>query len=272
MFKPSLFASIKRLWQLFKHRHVDVEQLVKSHSDMQEMLQMRSSLEELGLLAASIQHDVNNPLAVIESEIKRMKNKFQYDPEIMTHVERIEFQKMRIYEATKIIMFLRPQQDTSQKRLKINVHDFINHCIKDLKREVKTNNIVFKQSDTGSKKYYLSVHPPHIQQAITNILKNSVEAIHEAKRKTGIINIEARSDPTSTQLINIRISDNGCGLPNDFDFKSQGLFTTKADRKPNSGIGLFITNRIIEIYGGRMEFESKSGEGTSVNIFLPKAN
>ncbi|HEU0143676.1 MAG TPA: hypothetical protein VFQ47_02715, partial [Nitrososphaera sp.] len=123
MFKPSLFASIKRLWQLFKHRHVDVEQLVKSHSDMQEMLQMRSSLEELGLLAASIQHDVNNPLAVIESEIKRMKNKFQYDPEIMTHVERIEFQKMRIYEATKIIMFLRPQQDTSQKRLKINVHD-----------------------------------------------------------------------------------------------------------------------------------------------------
>jgi signal transduction histidine kinase len=272
MSKISLLTTFKQMRQLFKYRHVNIEELLESNTSMREMLQRRSSLEDIGMLTATIEHEIKNPLAVIESEIYRMKNKFQANPEIMARLERIEAQQMRIYEAANIIVFLRPPQDLSEGRLgKISINDLINGCIKDLKREVNTKDVVFK-NETRSIRYFVSAYPAHLQQVIINILKNSVEAIHEAKRKRGIISVETKFDSVATKLLKIEISDNGCGLPDDFDLVPPALFSTKGDRKPNSGLGLFITNRIIEVYGGKLEFESKHGEGTLVRIFLPKAS
>src|SRR2546423_12859969 len=133
MSKISLLTTFKRLRQLFKYWHVNIEELLESNTSMREMLQRRSSLEDIGILTATIEHEIKNPLAVIESEIDRMKNKFQANSEIMARLERIEAQQMRIYAAANIIVFLRPPQDLSEGRLqKIRINDLINACIKDL--------------------------------------------------------------------------------------------------------------------------------------------
>jgi hypothetical protein len=50
------------------------------------------------------------------------------------------------------------------------------------------------------------------------------------------------------------------------------IFTTRGDKKPNSGIGLFIGKKVLDIHDGEIEFESTVGEGTIVTLLLPEWN
>jgi signal transduction histidine kinase len=263
---------LKRIKQFFKYRHVDLDELMERHNRISNMLEQRSTFEDIGLLTASIEHEIRNPLSVIESEIDILKHKLQSHPDMITRLERIEEQKMRVFAATSIIPLLRANQGAFKKHAsKINVHDLMNSCFKAVKGEVNATNIIFKHNDF--RRYnscFINAHRPMLQQAIINILKNSVEAIREAKRERGVVNTTAGNDSRSSKSVKIEIHDNGCGIQSDLAPKLTTLFTTRGDSKPNRGIGLFITNKIIEVHGGKLEIESKVGEGTLVTIFLPK--
>lgn len=270
MSKNFLAPITKRIRQIFKYRNVDIDELMESFTRTQEMLQRRSVLEEIGLLTASIEHDIKNPLAVIESEIDQMKNRFQGYPAVIARVERIEEQKERIYAATKIIQLLRADEDFYTKSMsKTNINDLMHSCVKAVKQEMNHRNIVFRQ-DERTRDLFVFAYPPLLQQAIINILKNSIEAIHETKRGSGVIKTKLRKDHTHTELLRIEISDNGNGISDEAALKLTTLSTTKGDTRPNRGIGLFITDRIIQIHRGKLEIQSRVGEGTLVRVFLPK--
>src|SRR5438067_2110323 len=97
MIKGTLYGAIRRIIQFFNTKNTDEQNVAEDYSRMKEMLERRSTLEEIGLLTASIEHDIKNPLAVMESEIQRMKRKFQANPEVIAGLERIDEQKQRVY-------------------------------------------------------------------------------------------------------------------------------------------------------------------------------
>lgn len=100
-------------------------------------------------------------------------------------------------------------------------------------------------------------------QAMTNVLKNAVEAI-ETKAKEGdedyhgAISVEVADNALS---ILVRITDNGIGLPQDRERIIEPYVTT---REKGTGLGLAIVNKIIEEHGGEMTFTSAQGGGTTV--------
>ncbi len=102
-------------------------------------------------------------------------------------------------------------------------------------------------------------------QAMTNVLKNAVEAI-EAKAKAGtadfrgMIAVTMRQDRDS---VVVAIEDNGIGLPHDRERIIEPYVTT---REKGTGLGLAIVNKIVEEHGGEMSFASAEGGGTCVSM------
>src|SRR5687767_12719908 len=261
--------AVKRVMKLLNRKSQQEPELIQEYHRVVEQLEKRSELEEIGSLTASIEHEIKNPLAVIESELERMIMRFQHQPAVVAGLERIKEQKERIYAVTKIIPVLRADATFSEKSMvKTNIRSLVHQSIKAVKREINTRHIVFK--DNMSSDFFVNAYPPLLQQAIVNIMKNSIEAINESGRERGLINIRVRPDKLSKNLVRIEIIDNGCGIRTEDLSKVTTLFTTKSERKPNAGLGLFITNKIVKTHGGNIGIESKVNEGTSVSIILAK--
>lgn len=246
---------------------------------VQAKLSERSAMEELGKLTASIQHDIQNPLVVIDSELGKLKDRLQSYPEVLTRLRRIDEMTDKISEATTVVPLLRGSDNYFQKLMqKVALEDLINSILKVVKREMNTTNVFFrinkksesKSSPKTESKHFIRGYTPLLERAIINILKNSLEAISEAKRASGIIDIEIAEDPSSDATIRLDITDNGRGIAAEDLPKVTSLFTTRGDRKANSGIGLFISNRIMEVHKGTLKLESENGVGTKVTFLLPK--
>jgi signal transduction histidine kinase len=107
-----------------------------------------------------------------------------------------------------------------------------------------------------------------LEQAMTNVFKNAVEAICEARPHGGVVDVEVKTDVMS-EMVRVDVTDNGCGIPDENIPELATLYSTKGNKKANSGIELFITARILKLHDGRLEARSKLGEGTTVSILIP---
>jgi signal transduction histidine kinase len=105
------------------------------------------------------------------------------------------------------------------------------------------------------------VDEKYLKQALLNVIKNAIEAIHEEGE------IRIKSEPTGDGNVAIRIIDNGEGIPESRLGKIyEPYFTTK---KFGSGLGLVIVYKIINELGGSIKVKSKEGVGTTFSIILP---
>lgn len=246
-----------------------------------EKIEKKSQFVELGMLASSIKHDVNTPLATMSFDIGAMKNRFQHDTEIIKKLERLEESMERIYAIVKVVDILRGDKaffDRDQFMSKTSIFEVVHRAVRSVKNE--KSELKLKDSKNTIKvegrEIWGRAYGPMLEQVVVNIIKNSLEAISEAGRERGLIKI--RVGPTEipesdySRWVKVEISDNGCGIPEENIGKLTTLFTTRADKKPNSGIGLFIGKKILDIHNGEIKFESKLGEGTKVTLLLPEWN
>jgi signal transduction histidine kinase len=102
--------------------------------------------------------------------------------------------------------------------------------------------------------------------AITCILKNALEATESGGR----VSLEAEALPygaTNSSVVQIRVTDYGCGIPQEHLNKIvEPFFTTKKD---HDGLGLSMASRFVEMHGGFLTIDSPSGQGTEAVIRLP---
>jgi signal transduction histidine kinase len=103
----------------------------------------------------------------------------------------------------------------------------------------------------------------HLRRAIENIVRNAVQAL---PAQGGRVDVDARR--AGDELV-ITVRDNGCGiapedLPRVFD-----PFFTKGKGERGTGLGLFIAKQVVEDHDGRIEIESRLGQGTTVQVHLP---
>jgi len=239
-----------------------------STAEVQKRLEQKSVLEDIGALSASIEHDIRNPLEVMETQFLSMRRRFQSVDGAIAAVAKLEEQTKRIRATTRIIPILRGEKrfyDTFMA--KVNIKDLLNRSIKAVKTEMNANGIYFH---TTKKDFFVRAYSPMLEQAIVNILRNSVEAIHDVKPSSGQVNIRVTALPDDRQ-IGIYFEDNGGGIPESLLDEVDHLFmTTRASKKPNSGIGLFITRRILKVHGGTLEISNNDLPGATIAIYLPR--
>jgi signal transduction histidine kinase len=158
---------------------------------------------------------------------------------------------------------------------KTNVLESIHRAVRLLKseRDLTASNTLIK---VEGKNLFVRAYSEMLERVIINVIKNSLEAISEANRQRGLIRIRSRTETRYgdrfDKWVRIEISDNGCGIREADISKVTTLFTTRADAKPNSGIGMFISSRIMEIHSGIIEIDSLLDKGTTVSLVLPEWN
>jgi signal transduction histidine kinase len=117
-------------------------------------------------------------------------------------------------------------------------------------------------------RHHISGQLPRIHQLVMNLVLNACESL---SHRDQAVRLEEAADP-SRQLVGFRLTDEGCGIPDELLQRVlEPFFTTKRD-KGGTGLGLALCKRIVEEHQGELRLDSRQGEGTSVTVLFPSRN
>jgi len=225
----------------------------------QAELDKAKRLSDLGTLAATVAHELRNPLGVIKIASYNIRKKRE-NSLLDKHLDNIE---KKVSESGQIINNL-----LSYSRIKISsyekiqIYDILNECIAFAKRRFHKQNVSIVKKFKLRKKKFIEADPLQIREIFNNILTNAYQSV---SNKKGKIEISERDDGKGS--IEISFKDNGIGIgKKDLERIFEPFFTRKSK---GTGLGLTICNELVNLHGGRIDIKSKKGKGTSITVSLP---
>lgn len=231
-----------------------VRHFVRVIKDQRTQMIVTAKFSSLGVMASGIAHEINNPLAVINSKIgllRALSTKGNIDPvKLMATLEKIEGMVLRI---TKIIKGLRTfsrDSDLDEKQI-ASIRTIILDTLELCDERIKQLNIIFKL--TVPDHFFLNCRPTQISQVIMNLLNNSVDAIADLPEKW----IHVQATIKNNKLI-ISVTDSGAGIPPAVVQKMMNPFFTTKESGRGTGLGLSISKSIIQDHDGDLTYEAQS--------------
>jgi len=219
-------------------------------------------LASLGTLTAGLAHEIRNPLVAIKTLTQLLPERLD-DEEFRNQFLQIASGEVdRISSlVNELLEFARP----SDPKLELeDIDTILDGMILLVSTEMKKKQInIFK--DYSSNLPPIQVDREQIKQVFLNILLNAIEATTE----NGKISVKTRSfmKPGGELYLQIEFNDTGCGIPGEYiEDIFNPFFTTKST---GSGLGLSISNQIIQDHRGYIDVESQLGKGSSFFINLP---
>jgi len=218
-------------------------------------------LSDIGLLAATVAHELRNPLAAIQMASYNIKRKAQ-NPLLDSHLKTIE---NKIDESEQIINNLLFYSRIKPPRYEnIRISEILLESIKMAQKRFVKNKVALNFDLKSIENASIDIDPLQIKEVLGNILNNAYEAVLS---KEGKIEIRGRMDGNNVE---ITVKDNGEGIDEEIlEMIFEPFFTTKAK---GTGLGLTVCKQIIELHGGSIEITSKKNKGSVVTIRLPKKN
>ncbi|QZP36063.1 PAS domain-containing protein [Pseudomonas sp. DR48] len=221
----------------------------------------------LGELAASIAHEVNQPLAAVitnaESGLRWLNRNEPDVVEVRRAIERIIAQANRASEVVKRVRAI--SRKAAPEHRTVDVSELVNETVQLVEREIKRNKITLR--------CYIDEHAPlingdrvQLQQVIINLIINAIQAMsYHVCAPREVLIVVKRAD---TDDLGVTVRDNGPGIP---EKNISSLFEPFFTTKPKGvGMGLAICRSIIEAHGGRIWASSEPGRGASFNFSLPQ--
>lgn len=236
---------------------------LKRIRDSDENESIAQKMQSIGRLAGGIGHEINNPLMVIELCLHKLFSQVD-NPEINKTLDLIQQNTNRITKIVQNLMHL-----VGPSGIKPGNHNIINaieNTLKSVENRLVSSDIKIEVTLPEHPVYFFG--DLHIlQQAILNLLLNSIEAI-EANEGGGTIQVIGKHITVSKEFM-LQIIDNGKGIEKkDLDVIFEPFYTTKKFSK-GIGLGLITSKSILEKHGGNLTIESEPEKGTRVKAVLP---
>lgn len=226
------------------------DEIIKYHMDVKELKKQ----EQIANSLFKITHEIKNPIAVCKGyldmfDVNNIEHSRKYIPIIRSEIKR-----------TLILLqdFLTVSKIKIEKEI-MDVNLLLEEATNNFKTIMKENNINLVFKNDLDLEIYINGDYNRLSQVVINIIKNSIEAIKDE----GTISIDVKENHDNVEII---INDNGIGIDN-IDKIKEPFFTTKKD---GTGLGVPLSQEIIKAHNGIINYKSKIGEGTTVNIILPK--
>ncbi len=222
-----------------------------------------AKLSAIGELAAGIAHEIRNPLTTIIGDAQLLMQDMKPGQPGYESLKAIERSGQRASEVIRNLLTSSRQEEYELTRTDIN--ESINNALSLIAYQIERSNIaIIKDLATDLPLVPASTH--HLEEVWINLLLNARDSIPDRQR--GEIRIASRLDG-SGKAVQVLISDNGCGIPKaNLDRLFDPFFTTK-DVDKGTGLGLYITYKIVDRHSGLIEIESEEGKGTTVTVTLP---
>ncbi|MBC7714210.1 MAG: PAS domain-containing sensor histidine kinase [Rhizobacter sp.] len=229
---------------------VDITELSK----LKDHVSFTQKLANLGEMFAGIIHDINNPLMMIEGNVRRIKKRVT-DEEANELLSKIEMSSQKISKIVKgIKVYIR--QDGDDDYARENLGSIIDDALVICENKLK-DHMVAVTIDPKVNRIVIPCHFTQVFQVFVNLISNSVDAISGLQEKSIEINVTETDDK-----VKVRFQDSGLGIPKDYQEKIFNAFFTTKDRGVGSGLGLSLCRKILEAHGGSLAIDNSAAHTT----------
>ncbi|MDP2906051.1 MAG: PAS domain S-box protein [Candidatus Omnitrophota bacterium] len=258
----ALRESERKLKELVDKTTRSQEELKASYTELKmskDDLVRSEKLAYTGRIAASIAHEIRNPLTNVSMSVRQLKRGGRIKPEGFKHSEIIERNVERInFLITELLNCARPAKFNPQF---CDMHQVIEDALIADKGKIRSQKVKVAKF-LSAKPSILKIDKEHMGRVLLNLISNAVDAMSGGGNLT--INTEINND-----LFLIKVQDSGKGIPEKDIIR---IFDPFFSTKPQGvGLGLTTCYGIIVSHGGTIEVESKWRKGTTFIVSLPIA-
>jgi PAS domain S-box-containing protein len=241
---------------------------ITHHVRLEARLREAQRLEAVGQLAGGVAHDFNNLLAIVANYAAFVRKELPDDSRTAGDVDQIIAASRRASELTRrLLLFSRRQSGTPEV---LSVRRVIESLELLLRRTLGDDIDLFV--DVDERLWDVEADRSQLEQMLMSLAMNSREAMPDG----GTLRIEAVNtvmrdlDGPSPRAVRVSVADTGRGMPKEVAAHAfEPFFTTKAVSGHGVGLGLATVYGIVTKARGRIELDSKVGEGTTVTVTLP---
>jgi signal transduction histidine kinase len=245
--------------------------------EMENQIRLKEELSAMGQLAAGVAHEIKNPLNAISLVIQRLEKEFVWDkPEEQKEYDRFTgIVRNEIDRVNRIIgQFLMMSKPLAVKMEDRPIIEILEYCLEVMEEEFRQKRIrVIKEWD--EKGHIIHCDRFQLTQAFINIFSNALEAMPEGGeirlkvKQARILELKEKDSTIRNpqSAIEISVADTGKGIsPEGMDKIFAPYYTSK---EKGLGLGLAITQKMIQAHDGTIEIQSVENKGTTVIIRLP---
>lgn len=227
---------------------------MRSRNKMEELLRRSEKLTTVGQLAAGVAHEIRNPLTTLRGFLQLQQESKKLT---LSHVTLMLSELDRINLIVGEFLILAKPQAT--RFVAKDVRNVLQDVIALMNSEALLHNIEFRISFT-EEACLISCEENQLKQVFINLLKNAIEAMPSG----GTIHIYITY---KREYISITITDEGVGIPDEMIPKIGDPFFT--GKETGTGLGIMVSQRIINSHRGTMDIKSQVNVGTTVHLQLP---
>jgi len=234
---------------------------VSSRKRLEQALLQAEKIAATGRMAATIAHEINNPLEAVMNLMYLLRPMIA-DPAGISYFQSVETELGRVSHIAKQTLGYYREHAAATSA---SIGEIVLHAITIYEPRCKASGIEIKKAINSSRKIML--RRGEMMQVVSNLIMNAIYAMPAG----GILSISVEDAAESPDGIVLTVQDNGVGIAeSDLPRVFEAFFTTHST--VGTGIGLFVAKQFVEGHGGQIEIKSRQDwedHGTSVRISLP---
>ncbi|MFH0909339.1 MAG: PAS domain-containing sensor histidine kinase [bacterium] len=252
----TVFCSL--LGNIVARKRAEAERVEAEHAQ-RESLERADRLNSLGMFAAGMAHEINNPLQGMLSHVHSVKRGLPKDFQGREGLDMVERGIETIANLVRRLLALGTQDPMGELGVSNEAIDFVTRLLESQLKRAKVKLIIERKQPGKT----LAMPRRELIQVLLNLVINAKDAMPQGGR------ITIASDEEEGRAI-IRISDTGAGIRPDIRGKIfTPFFTTKGTK--GTGLGLSVAESLVRSCGGAISFDSKPGQGTTFTLRIPLA-
>jgi len=231
---------------------------------MERRLEQSRTLAALGEMAASVAHELRNPLggiggfaALLKDTLPPEGDAFRYATKIIEGVNGLN------KVATNLLAYTRTVDPRLQR---LDLRTLLREVLSFIQIEVEQEGLPLElEVELGARELPVRMDPELMRQSFLNLLKNAVQAFEGRPGRVGL-RVRAGGECAGLERVEVDVWDSGPGIPQALQAKLYNpFFTTRAK---GTGLGLAIVRKNVELHGGEIRLESAPDEGSCFTVCL----
>lgn len=250
-----------------EEKNEELETLLEELKQTQSKLIQYEKLASLGVLSTGVAHEINNPLNFIKAGIYALDEIIEALPDnenkeitstivghINTGMERIGYVIGELNRFSK--------NSISKELVPCDIHQILDNCIRVLIPKTD-DSICTINTNFTNQNIVITAHEGSLHQIFTNIIQNSILAITQK----GTITISTKI--LESKQLEIKVEDTGCGMNKETLQQAFDPFYTTRQAGSGTGLGLYVSYKLITSHKGSIHLESTENVGTVCTVILP---